>query len=127
MGDVTELDLAQLESIANQASALAGPTAALAADSGETEGSPNSRWGTAAQTAYKAFATDAREATKTLSTILPEQAAVIHDYVRRTRATQEKAAGKTKQLGDAIPQMPKVESSKPTGAGGPNPDGTWTI
>lgn len=128
MGTVSAADLTQLESIANHVSALQPTIAALGNGAGIT-GTADCRWGRTAAQAYAGFDTAAKAATKSLATLMPEQAAVIHQYVRQERAIQESTKEKSEKLGEAVEQMPQVEPSKPkTVAGGTvNPDGTISL
>ncbi|MGZ9841267.1 hypothetical protein [Tsukamurella ocularis] len=118
-------DLTQLESIADQAEAIQPAIEQLASGAGIV-GTADTRWGRTAANAYGTFDTAAKKATKELAGLLPEQVAVIRQYVKREREIQAKTKKESEQLAGVIPELPKV-ADKPSTTGGPNPDGTWTI
>lgn len=127
MGSVSIADLDQLDSIADQAMAIHPTLEALAGGQGIT-GSANCRWGSNAANAYIGFDAAAKKATKDLAALIPEQVALIREYTKRERELQQKTKRESESLGQAIPQMPKVETKPPTIAGGAvHPDGTVDV
>ncbi|KXP13929.1 hypothetical protein [Tsukamurella pseudospumae] len=125
MGSVSIADLDQLDSIADQAMQI-HPTLEALASGQDITGTANCRWGSNAANAYIGFNAAAKKATKDLAALIPEQVAVIRAYTKRERELQQKTKRESDQLGQAIPQMPKVEPSKPTtiAGGAVEPDGT---